>query len=556
MSWIAPPTRREVTLVLFCLAAFILGYNLEVSLSTVGFDASRRAALSKKMGMSADPGLERDGRRPKGWRDQLEMDIVGDYEWPEGEVIRTWGADHEWERYGYDFSDLQDKDITWQHAASVLGPQKGLQDVMVVGTTSPDEAKIIWKKNVPVSRIVAHVPGFTILDNVFYANGTMYIVSYGDLSSSLSNIASSSSDPSRAPSDAEWQVIRPEHAPDILGDHGSRISGVSLMSTDPPTLQDNNTLISLWRAYSSLDTSLPPSGQSTLPPPLRLIYPTVPTYSDHQRHPESYDLLITRPRSRQGLHPFLHKSAFPTLGVWYAEDWDDLRKTAAPFLLERVVLMDKSAAQREGVESGLPTWAGAFTRMRASEHWFAPVRRTMAGYLGVDLDDEGIWQAKKKGKAKHVITYITRQGEEQGPRLRAQDHQLLVDALRGLEKHYGYEVHVISRETEWNERMSAILRSTILLSVYGDHLSDAIFMQPSAHATLMEFFPPDVFTRDRELPATSIGVQYMAWWNDRKFTPDSLPSSARLPAPEQWQEITLDANAVAQAVREELLRRS
>ncbi|KZT23705.1 hypothetical protein NEOLEDRAFT_1179922 [Neolentinus lepideus HHB14362 ss-1] len=556
MTWLAPPTRREVSLVLFCLTAFILGYNLEVSLSSVGLDASRRAAISKRLGMGENQGFERDGRRPKAWRDQLEKDIVGDYEWREGEVMRTWGEGHEWERYGYKFSDLRDEDITWKHAASVLGPQKGLEDVTVVGPSNPDEGKLTWGIDMPTSRIVTHVPGFTILDNVVYANGTMFVVSYGDLPSPISSIASSSADPSRGPSEAEWQVIRPEDAATVFGDHASRISGVSLMSTDPSPLQDNYTLISLCHAYFTLDQDMPPSGVSALPPPMRLIYTTIPTYSDHQPHPESHDPEITRPRSRQGLHPYLLKAAFPTVGVWYAEDWDDLRTTEVPFLLERVVLLDRSAAQREGVENGLPLWAGVFTRMQASQHWFTPIRRTLAGYLGVDLDAEGAVQSKNKKKAKPVITYITRQGESDGPRLRAQDHQLLVDALRGLEKHYGYGVHVVSRETEWNERMSAILRSTMVLSVYGDHLSDAVFMQPSARATLMEFFPPNVFARDREIPAASIGVQYMAWWNDRKMSGDSLPSPTPLPASAQRQEITLDANAVAQAVREELSRRS
>lgn len=35
-SWTAPPTRREVTLLLFSFTIFVLSYNLETSLSLVG----------------------------------------------------------------------------------------------------------------------------------------------------------------------------------------------------------------------------------------------------------------------------------------------------------------------------------------------------------------------------------------------------------------------------------------------------------------------------------------------------------------------------------------
>ncbi|EPQ52405.1 hypothetical protein GLOTRDRAFT_132253 [Gloeophyllum trabeum ATCC 11539] len=559
MGWTAPPTRREVSLLLFCLTAFILGYNLEVSLSTVGLDAPTRATFSKKIGVGGDPGLERDGRKPRAWRDRLEREVVGDWEWDEGEVLHTWGEDKEgsWERYGYNFSDLRDSDITWRKAASMLGAQRGLGEVQLLGPINVDEGRTHWGSDVPMSRIVSHVPGFTILDNAVYANGTMFIVSPNDLSAPLSSIASSSTNPSEPPSHAEWQVIRPDDAAARFGDHAQKISGVSFISTDPSTLQDNYTLISLWRAYSTLDQDqdITSTGSSTLPPPLRLIYPNIQTYSDHQKRPEAGDPEIPRVRSRNGIHPFLVKAAFPTAGVWYAEDWEDLKKTEVPFLLERVVLLDRAAAQRSGLESGLPFWANAFTRMEASPYWWAPIRKTLAGFLSVDLDEEGAGKGRKTAKTKPVITYITRQNEEQGARLRPQDHQLLVDALRGLEKHYGYEVHVVSRETEWKDRMSAILRSSMILSVYGDHLADAVFIQPWPRSMVMEFFPPDTFVRDRELPAKSMGVQYMAWWYGRKFSGDSLPSSTRLPDQTQRQEIALDASAVAQAVREELSRK-
>jgi hypothetical protein len=55
----------------------------------------------------------------------------------------------------------------------------------------------------------------------------------------------------------------------------------------------------------------------------------------------------------------------------------------------------------------------------------------------------------------------------------------------------------------------------VVLGVHGNELLDSMFMKPSPHATLMEFFPTGTFTRDEELVVHSRGINYVAWWHDR-----------------------------------------
>ena len=73
---------------------------------------------------------------------------------------------------------------------------------------------------------------------------------------------------------------------------------------------------------------------------------------------------------------------------------------------------------------------------------------------------------------------------------------------------------------------------------YGHHLADSIFMRsphlpqdaapsslsfgvatkavsPAPAPLLMEFFPPGRFTRDQQYAMQVLGIDYMAWWNDR-----------------------------------------
>ena len=74
-----------------------------------------------------------------------------------------------------------------------------------------------------------------------------------------------------------------------------------------------------------------------------------------------------------------------------------------------------------------------------------------------------------------------------------------------------------------------------MLGPYGHQLADSIFMRsPLAQETpdgdthtakdeaprptpplLMEFFPPGIFVRDQQYAMQALGIDYMAWWDER-----------------------------------------
>lgn len=54
-----------------------------------------------------------------------------------------------------------------------------------------------------------------------------------------------------------------------------------------------------------------------------------------------------------------------------------------------------------------------------------------------------------------------------------------------------------------------------MLSVFGEHVADAVFMKRGPQSTLMEFFPPNVFNRDWETVVQSMGIRYIAWQDDQ-----------------------------------------
>ncbi|KDQ58697.1 hypothetical protein JAAARDRAFT_128853 [Jaapia argillacea MUCL 33604] len=548
--WTEPPTRREITLLLFAFTAFIIGYNLDASLSTVGLSATRRASLTKKLGLSIDPGLERDGRLPKSYRNKLEHDVVGEWSWQRGHVVETWEGDGG--REGKNGLEGEEKDV--------LGPLEGLGDVEVCGPRKANEASVWWGRQPPTASVVTHVPGFTILDNVIYADGTLYLVNEDPWTIPIDDIASSTLNWQHPPRTREWQVILPQRAVERFGEHGAKIGGVTLLAPDLASRHDNYTLLSLYRTYSSLSV---PSSPTSLPPPLRIIFPQIITYTDDHPAPAANDPLVPRVRSRTGIHPFTLKAAFPKLGLWHLEEWEDLKEMHLPFLFERVVIADRGAARRglvigdAAASEGNPDWANPFLRMEADQGWLEPIRLNLMRYLGIP--DDRITEGNK-GKAKtpkSVITYVSRQRTGSNARLRDADHQALVDGLNGLGKHYGYPVHIVEEGvTSWDEKMSALVQSTIVLGVYGESLVDTVFMRPSQRATIMEFFPSGTYIRDRQIPARSLGIKYMAWWNNVKMSDESLPAVFPPPADGTNEEIPLDAKAVVQAIREELSRKS
>jgi hypothetical protein len=131
----------------------------------------------------------------------------------------------------------------------------------------------------------------------------------------------------------------------------------------------------------------------------------------------------------------------------YQADWHDYEAMHVPFILERTVIADRRAAGSQN-----PVFAAPFEDLETSIHWLEPIRRSLAMHL--NLEDELSKRRKK------VVTYLSSQ-EGAGLRIRDADHRALTDALNKMGRRYGYEINLVSARTSWDERMTAIVRSTV-----------------------------------------------------------------------------------------------
>ncbi|KAH7918675.1 hypothetical protein BV22DRAFT_1100231 [Leucogyrophana mollusca] len=531
MPWYSPPTRQEVTLILFCLTTFILFYNVESSFQYLGTDPTNSEVLVGRLGLNkANHKLSTSGG------DALEKEVFGEWEGHERRAASNGG--------GIRRRDVdEDKSAAfWIEKETVTASQKP----EIFGNIAVDDGFFHWGAQVPQVTVVKHVPGFTILDNVIVAGGTIFLVS--DHASSLpplGSIASSAVAPTDPPREEDWQVLSGDEARVKLGSYGGLIHGVSWLSTD--ATPSNHTLFSLWRTYSSLDPSITSDGQTSLPPPRRIFFPNIPTFTGIR--PDLNKPIVLRHRSPSGFHPFLPKAAFPTLGLMYKEDWEDFALMAVPFVLKRVVVADRGAATRSRSDVPPISFPCTGSEMGASQYWWEPVRRSLAAFLGVDQALEKTW----RGKERPTITYISAQDADLGPALRNVDHDALVSALEKMGRDYSYTVNIVSSQGSWTERMTAIAKSTIVLGVYGDSLTDCLYMKPSSHSMVMEIFPPDVFVGDGEIAVRSLGTRYIAWRNNQQFSGESLPPVA-LPGSVPARDISVDPAAIVQAIRKEVDR--
>jgi len=151
MRWTAPPDRREIALVLVSLFAFFFAYHFDTSFELLGVDpAATQGAVLRRLGLGKKD-IGADGRKPAGWRDRLEVDIFGDWQWDKGHV-----AGHGRER-------SQPKG-TGRHGATWIG-KKAVAKIPEAQRpeSTVDKALERWGNDIPLTEMIKHVPGVLIV---------------------------------------------------------------------------------------------------------------------------------------------------------------------------------------------------------------------------------------------------------------------------------------------------------------------------------------------------------------------------------------------------------
>jgi hypothetical protein len=179
-----------------------------------------------------------------------------------------------------------------------------------------------------------------------------------------------------------------------------------------------------WRAYSSLDQTINAQGNTTLRPPRRILFNRV-----DNSHWRDY----------AHMNQWVLRASFPSVTMEFLDDWRDRAEMGRPFVFDRVVIADRSAAMLSYNYARYQRTASAAFALPGGMNWWRPIRNNVVAFAGIDPDVGGGTMNTP------VITYISRQ--KWGRRmLLPEHHEKLLKELYKLRDQYGYEVNVVNAE--------------------------------------------------------------------------------------------------------------
>ncbi|VDB90957.1 unnamed protein product [Peniophora sp. CBMAI 1063] len=408
-------------------------------------------------------------------------------------------------------------------------------------------SRLSWgHRAVPGTKLMLHAPGWTLFDQLYLLNGTLYIITDQPehlpdtkfiMSTGLHITNGEENAAALLPTEKELRIITRAEAKSIFGAGANRIEGVTWLANDPDQFLRSHLhfaaelLLGFWRAYAALDPFIPTNGITRLPPPRRLIFPNFefPGWRD--------------PGMK---NPYVLRSATTSVLLEYKSDWAD-RATFAPnvaFMFDRVLIADRSAAGLGNAFMSNYRTASSAMDLPGSPFWWKPLRENVVRTSGLD-------DAALKRTSKPVITYISRQGLRLRS-LRREDHEKLVQELNTLGEAQGYEVNVVrSEDMTPAEEVRLLGRSTVALGVHGPGLVPLIWMGRMPQSTVLEFFYPQGFSFEYAYTARALGLSYIGFWENSTFAYPDIPRVAYPPG-SHGTGIPIDGALVAKIIQERL----
>lgn len=226
MRWPTPLEKRETVLIFLSVTVYLLAYNIDTSLRILGIDpATTHGAVFNRLGWVGTKEIGRDGRKPVGWRDALENTIYGEWTWSRGHIAG-------------DGAERSQSVGTGRHGATWTPRERSL---ITAGTSYSDssvnDALEKWGDNLPQTRVIKHAAGiyitisstahiysplnyclgYTILDNVYIYDGTVYLITddkgslppVSDIVTTLGNGFS------------RWKILTTGKGQSVMGSYGS-----------------------------------------------------------------------------------------------------------------------------------------------------------------------------------------------------------------------------------------------------------------------------------------------------------------------------------------------
>ncbi|KZO98280.1 hypothetical protein CALVIDRAFT_38694 [Calocera viscosa TUFC12733] len=387
--------------------------------------------------------------------------------------------------------------LEWNGQSSIVA--HGASHAAMAGLSSTSDG--LRSSAIEATEMVLHTAGNTVFSNLYIYDGAVHIVTDNpaalpELKRITSNGASLNTGNSN-PTKEDIRVLSVGEAETVFGGSAVVWEGISWMITEHPEFIAHyyhytaEILLSLQRSTTALNL--------TLPPPVRLLFP-------HTAHAAF--------RDGPGMNAYVSLAAFPSSQLLFSDTWADMHATKRAYKLERAVIFDRAAAM-SGPAHGA-SWkpiSEAMSLPTVVEDWWGEVRERVVGFAGGQVLQPGSAEVRKR-----VVTYVSRQKGNRRA-LRREDHAALVNSLHEASEELGFELNVVELEgMSKAEQIALAARTTVLMGVHGNGLTSLVWMRPSPHSAVFEFFMPGGWFRDYEITARSLGIMYRGFWYDTSFS--------------------------------------
>ncbi|KAF8671765.1 hypothetical protein RHS04_08050 [Rhizoctonia solani] len=512
-------------------------------------------------------------------------------------------------RPSYRHQVVPQDDVTPKPAPIPILPKHASHDVIhnPIQHTTPSILKTqSWpdfSSGLPHTKLLKHGAGWTVFENIYMSNGTMYIITDNPsawpqrrmmIDTGITALNTPENIAAREPTEYDLDWITPKEAEARWGKRVWAVSDFTVLYWDPLQFVNHyyhfaaELLMGTWRMLASFDPFINVHGEYTkIPTPARAVFPHV--------EPKVW-------RDGPSFNQFFLHAVWPGIvppGMEFSDAWEDrvkLTRSSDPsdpnnkaphaFLYEKVLLADRSASFR-GAHCSINarTVSEAIEATRADledgpgddkgKWWWEPLRRRILKISSVDqaIQDISLWwygseaevaklsETLEGGKPTVHITYISRQTARHR-KLIKEDHDGLVTALKELVARKNalppspqnrrwrleiVEAEHISRE----EQVRIAARTTVMLGVHGNGLTHLIMMPITPLSTVIELFYPGGFARDYQWTSAALGMRHYGVHNNTAFTEPSLPL-VQYPEGFQGNEIPVHGPFIADLIEERI----
>ncbi|KAL4256500.1 Glycosyltransferase family 61 protein [Pleurotus pulmonarius] len=371
----------------------------------------------------------------------------------------------------------------------------------------------------PTTDFLAHAPGFSVIQNLFWRNGTFYFVTDQPWHiPPITQVVSLSTDRTRkfehGQVAAKIKAIRlPPVSPEVKEQNqiGETISledaerefGVAEVIEGPMIINNDDNFtahyyhwigemfLGAWRVWNHYGWR---TG-AKLPEIQRIAY--MKQYSKEEAPPDAklgQDYFNDKP----GANVWFIEKFFPGIQWDTKSTWDERAATNKTFRITTAILADRSAGH-SGPSSAYKPF-GDVLRLPVSPDWLVGLKhRIVADYHGptpLTMPD------------RPLVLYLQRQTD--GRRLVEEDHEALIRELYKLQDDGIAEValEAFNSNMAFDEQVARISRATILVGVHGNGLTHSLWMTPTRLSAVFEFQPRACTITDYSPLATAAGIQH------------------------------------------------